>query len=284
MKLFSLLLMILSFSIDASAQRGRGQQQQFPDPMNPGLLQPGIPEGSYRGRFRGTDRGRVHLMTQRIQGCSGCFISVIFKNQGRDQEVQAYKSLPQNGAVIDGIYTSTQYTLTPIGVDSDGELTTPNDNPSLVLNITRDAASDRPEFTIASAQSDNHQSFESTMLFKGGDSSFTLDGGESGRYKRPWECQEVGTVHTIISNPRDGSRSATVTWNGSKHELGGIFSLKEKAPGVFTFNGISYLATGTQLQQRPKKIVIFMEKVYREWALLIDPTNPRDVTELRVKL
>jgi hypothetical protein len=247
----------------------------------------GVPEGSYRGKFRGQDRGKVHMMTQNIKGCQGCFIAVVFKRQGGflssvDRQIQAYKALPQQAYIVNGMKTATQYTLTPIGVDTDGELTTPNDNPSLVLNITDKIGTQDVEFTVTNAQSDNTTGFQSSMIFRGVESPFDLDEGKQGRYKEAWACREEGTISIIGANMEDGSRSANVTWNGNKHESGGTFYLKEKAPGVFTFTAISYLATGTQAKELPSKVVIFVKRSGRERALLINPKNGSDISELKV--
>jgi hypothetical protein len=249
----------------------------------------GVPEGSFKGKLRGQDSGRVHIMTQNIKGCQGCFIAVVFKHQtglfaSGEKQIQAYKALPQNAAYFDGKRTSSQYTLTPIGVDTDGELTTPNDNPSLVLNITSHPAESNVEFTVTNAQSDNNTGFMSSMIFKGDESPFDLDGGKGGRYKEAWACREEGTISVIGQNTEDGSRSADVTWNGNKREAGGSFKLEEKAPGVFTFTGVSFLATGTQAQAMPKKLVIFVKRNGRERALLINPSNGSDIAELKVML
>ena len=249
---------------------------------------PGLPEGSYKGKFRGQDRGAVQLLTQKIKGCQGCFMAVILKDQkpflgSNELQVQAYKALPQNDQVIDGVRTSSQYTLTPIGVDAeDGELTTPNDNPSLVLNITHEAGKAGVEFSVANAQSDNHTSFQSSMIFKGIESRFDLANGQEGRYKRAWACREEGTISVIGASTEDGSRSANVSWNGNRNESGGNFSLKEKAPGVFTFNAVSFLATGTQTKSIPQKIVIFVKVNGRQRALLANPKNSADVSELKI--
>lgn len=248
----------------------------------------GVPEGSYRGKFRGQDSGAVHLMTQKIKGCQGCFIAVIFKNQkpflgSKELGVQAYKGLPQNDQNVDGVRTSTQYTLTPIGVDpEDGELTTPNDNPSLVLNITHSPGKAGVAFAITNAQSDNHVAFQSSMIFKGDDSKYGLADGQEGRYKEAWSCREEGTISVVGASHEDGSRAANVTWNGNKREAGGTFTLKEKAPGVFTFNAVSFLATGTQMKTLPNKIVIFVRQNGLQRALLVNPSNSTDVSELKI--
>lgn len=248
----------------------------------------GIPEGSYKGKFRAQDKGRVHMMTQKIKGSQASFMAFIFKRQtglfqSGEVQVQAYKALPTQDALVGNTRTATQYTLTPIAADEDGELTTPNDNPSLVLNVTNRIGTNDVEFTVVSAQSDNRTSFQSTMIFKGNESPFDVDDGESGELKRAGHFREEGTISVISDNPEDGSRAANVTWNGSKTESGGTYYLKEKAPGVFTFTGITFLATGTQPQPAPKKIVLFVKKSGSERALLVDPANSADVRELRIK-
>ena len=247
----------------------------------------GIPEGSYKGKFRGQDHGKVHMMTQDIKGCRGCFIAILFKRHvglfaSGEEQVQAYKALPQNDFLVNGMKTATQYTLTPIGVDTDGELTTPNDDPSLVLNITQKIGTQDVEFTVTNAQSGNNVGFQSTMIFKGSESPFDLEEGKPGRYKEAWAAKEDGTISIIGQNFEDGSRSANVTWNGSKHQEGGTFYLKEKAPGIFTFTAVSYLATGTQAQAMPQKIVIFVKRDGREHALLVNPKDGSDVSELKI--
>jgi hypothetical protein len=247
----------------------------------------GIPEGSFKGKFRGQDRGGVHMMTQNIKGCQGCFIAIVFKHQtglfaSGDTQVQSYKALPQNDFLVEGKRTATQYTLSPIGVDTDGELTTPNDNPSLVLNVTSHIGTPEVEFTVTNAQSDNRTGFQSSMIFKGNESPFDLSEGKEGRYKKAWAGREEGTISIIGQNFEDGSRSANVTWNGNKNEAGGTFYLKEKAPGVFTFTAVSYLATGTQAKSLPTKVVIFVKRDGRERALLVNPNNGADISELKV--
>lgn len=247
----------------------------------------GIPEGSYRGKLRAQDRGRIHILTQKIKGTQASFIALIFKHQTglfkNEKQIQAYKALPTNDALVGTMRTATQYTLTPIGADQDGELTTPNDNPSLVMNITKNIGTPDVEFSVVSAQSDNRTSFQTSMIFKGQESPFGWEDGESGDIKTPWHCREDGTIGILSDNPEDGSRAANVTWNGSKSESGGTFYLKEKAPGVFTFTGISFLATGTQPQPAPKKIVLFVKHGGTERAFLVSPSQSDEVTELKIK-
>jgi hypothetical protein len=250
---------------------------------------PGIPDGAYRGKFRGLESGKVHMLTQSIRGCDGCFIAILFKNQ-HEKRIEAYKAVPTkklkvtlgDAKKLETIDSSGEYTMTPMGVDTDGEITTPNDNPSLVLNVQKNVGTDDAEFVITSAQSDNKTGFQSSMVFTGGNSSIKLDGGEAGRYKIPMHVRSQGTINIISENAQDGSRSASATLLGNEDTAGGTFSLKEKAPGVFTFSGVSHLATGTVIKTTPDKIVIFMKKFGRERAYLINPKNTSDIGLLKV--
>jgi hypothetical protein len=253
---------------------------------------PAIPDGAYRGKFRGLDTGRVNLLTQSIRGCEGCFIAVLFKNQHHDKRIETFKALPIKNQKIQAegvgqksettLQTSSEYDLIPLAVDTDGEMTTPNDNPSLVLTVQKFIGTTAAEFVITSAQSDNKSGTQSSMIFTGGASSFDLDDGEAGRYKAPMKIRSQGSINIISENIQDGSRSASATLLGNEKSAGGNFSIKEKAPGVFTFNAVSHLATGVQVKETPEKIIIFMKKLGRERAYLVNPNNSTDIGVLKV--
>ncbi len=243
---------------------------------------PGVPDGSYRGKFRGLESGRVHLLTQSIRGCEGCFIAVLFKNKCKDKKIEAYKAMPTKNQMVQKMNTSSEYDLIPLGVDTDGEITTPNDNPSSTLMIQKNVGTNSVEFNIVSANSGNTSATQSSMIFTGGISGFDLDDGEAGRYKIPMRIRSQGSISILSENPQDGSRSASATLLGDERNPGGSFSLKEKAPGVFTFSAVAHLATGAAVKQSPEKIVIFMKRMGRERAYLINPKQSTDISVLKV--
>lgn len=241
-----------------------------------------IPDGNYLGKFRGLDSGRVNLFTQSIRGCEGCFIAVLFKNQKNDKRIEAYKALPIRKQKVEKMETSGEYDLIPLAVDTDGEITTPNDNPSLVLTVQKNIGTTSAEFVITSAQSDNKTGTQSSMIFTGSKSCLDLDDGETGRYKAPMKIRSQGSINIFSENMQDGSRTASATLLGDERNAGGNFSIKEKAPGIFTFSAVSHLATGTKIKETPEKIVIFMKKLGRERAYLVNPKNSTDITVLKV--
>ena len=251
---------------------------------------PAIPDGSYRGNFRGLESGRVNLLTQSIRGCEGCFIAVLFKDQS-EKRIDVYKAIPTKKQRVESdanskhpimINTSSEYDLTPLGVDADGEITTPNDNPSLVLTIQKSIGTTAAEFVITSAQSNNITGTQSSMIFTGHSSGFDLDNGEAGNYRAPMTIRAQGSINIISENQQDGSRTATASLLGNSEQAGGTFSIKEKAPGIFTFSAVSHLATGAVVKQTPEKIIIFMKKCGRERAYLINPKNSTDIGVLKV--
>jgi len=261
---------------------------------------PAVPEGSYRGLMRGLEEGRVRMLTETIRGCEGCFVAVLFKDRpaflglgDAERRIDTYKAVPLHNQkitvrgkndVVGEINTSNEYSLTPFGVDTDGEITTPNANPSYILTVQKNIGASDVHFELTSASSDNKSGPQTSMIFSGNESSFDLDDGKPGRYKIPMHLRSSGSINIITTNSQDGSRVATATLLGNDHEAGGTFMLKEKAPGVFTFSAISHLATGAVVQEMPKKIVVFMKHCGRERAYLVNPTNDKDVSELKVVL
>ncbi len=249
----------------------------------------GIPDGSYKGKFRGQQSGRVHFIVNPMNGCDGCFVATIFKRQNPifgsiERQVKAYKALPLNSAYSKtGRASTSEYSLTPIDVDTDGELTTVNDNPSMRLTITSDVGTEDVHFSLSAAGSDNHDPFASAMEFKGKESPFDTNEGESGVLRNGWSCKTVGTIGMFNTSQEDQvTRFATITSFGTRRDASGTFQVEEKAPGVFTYTSIGLYSWGEELATMPKKLIIFIEKGSKERALLINPSNTTDIGELRI--
>jgi hypothetical protein len=247
----------------------------------------GLPDGSYKGKLRGQEKGGVNFLVKSYPGCDGCFIAVALDADDIfDRKVQlvAYSGLPIERTTVDGKETSTRYSLTPIGVDADGELTLPNENPSLVLNIKSGVGTTNAEFTITSAQSGNTLGFNSSMVFLWSrQSPFDIIDPPSGEYREPWGSKVQATIGMVSTSPEDHSKSARISWMGNIRKTGGDFLLKEKMPNVYTFNAVSYLAEGERLKDIPTYIVMFVKRHGKEHFLMVNPVDSRDVSCLYLK-
>ena len=247
----------------------------------------GLPDGSYKGKLRAQEKGGIHFMVKSYPGCDGCFIAIALDSDDIfDRKVQlvAYSALPLEDIVVNGRHTSSRYSLTPIGVDKDGELTLPNDNPSLVLNISKNIGTQDAVFTITSAQSGNTLGFQSSMVFLWErESPFEIIDPSNGEYREPWSTKVQATLGMVATSPEDQSRSARISWLGNIRKQGGDFLLKEKMPNVYTFNAVSYLSTGERLKDIPSYIVMFAKRRGKEHLLMVNPVDSRDVSCLFLK-
>ena len=257
-----------------------------------GKFVPGV-DGSFRGKFKGQRSGRVHFVAKPISGCDSCFIATIF-TYADDMQAKVYKALPLDTAyTTQGDGTATEYSLTPLGVDPvDGEITTiseanvHNDNPSKRLSITRNPGEDNVHFSLTESGSNNIDPFNSAMFFDGTGSNYDVDeDGEAGLFHPNWHCRKtiasVGQFRT--SNEDLVTRFTTISSFGDEQNRSGTFDLEEKAPGLFTYTGVSLLADGEELANLPSKLVVFIEKGSKERAFLINPRNSADLDELSVR-
>lgn len=250
----------------------------------------GVPEGSFRGKFRGQESGRVHFIAKPINGCDGCFMATIFKRHVHpffgtpERQIKTYKALPLNIIGSDsGKPSASEYSLTPIDVDVDGELTTPNDNPSMRLTITSGVATDDVNFSLSSAGSNNADPFASAMEFKGKASPFEVEEGGSGEYKIQGTHKNAGTIGMFSVSAEDQvTRFATITAYGSRHDSSGTFQVEEKAPGVFTYTSLGLFSYGEELAAFPKHLIVFIGKGSSEHAFVINPANSSDVSEIKI--
>lgn len=242
----------------------------------------GIPDGSYLGKLRGQEKGEVHLIAQSYPGCEGCFLAILLDSDDIfDRKVQlvAYTALPLDRSIVDGITSSVQYSLTPVGVDSSGDVTLPNENPSLVLTIVKGIGTREAQFNIVSAQSDNHMGFNSSFLFaKEKESPFEIVNPVAGNYRLPGESKISATISQVSENAVDHSKNAYISWFGDIRNPGGNFLLRERMSNVYGFNAMTYLADGKKLNPITKKIVMFVKKGRKFHLLMVNPVDSRDVS------
>ena len=254
----------------------------------------GLPDGSYKGKFRGQEKGGVNFIVKSYPGCDGCFIAYKLKTPeflgSKTVELVAYSALPVERVNVNGKDTSTRYSLTPIGVDADGELTIPNENPSLVLNISSGVGTTDAQFTVTSAQSGNTLGGEESMVFLWSrESPFYIIDPQAGEYRDVGSSKTNATLGVVTTSPEDHSRSTRISWLGTIRKTGGEFLLKEKLPNVYTFNGVSYLAQGQRVKDMPAFIVIFVHGTggfffeKQDMMLMVNPVDHRDVSKMILK-
>jgi hypothetical protein len=207
----------------------------------------------------------------------------------RTVELVAYGALPLEAVNIGGKLTSSRYSLTPIGVDKDGELTLPNENPSLVLNIAKGVGSRDATFTITSAQSGNTLGGEESMVYLWSrESPFDIIDPPSGEFREPGASKTMATIGFVNKSPEDHARSARISWFGNIRKTGGEFMLKEKIPNVYTFNAISTLAIGEKVKDIPTYVVTFVHGNggffdKQDMMLMVNPVDHRDVSKMILK-
>ena len=241
---------------------------------------PIIPDGGYKGRLAGEDNGRVHLLIQSNPGCDGCFTAIALDTPdlfSPTVRMVAYIGMPWDK-------TFTKFSLTPINMDANGELTHPNDNPSMMLDISANQGTKDVKFTITPAGSDNLLGFTSSMAFEHElESPFELTKAKPGEYRYAYKRKTNAVISSINTNTQDLSSEVTMDWFGSIRHRGGSFNLKEKFPGVYSFNSVSYAATGRTITDKPSYIVIFAKKYFKNYILMVNPIDSRDVLCLILK-
>ena len=258
----------------------------------------GIPNGSYKGGYRAQDKGAVHMIVKNYGGCDGCFVAIFvdapdFLHQR--VALAMYSAFPRNKVDLGGgKYSATTYSLTPMGttrqgeensskIDEDGfdgELTFPNADPSMIISLANDGAigTDQVRFSITSAQSGNFIGITSSMNFmKNRESPWKLSDPEMGTYRAPKQIRESATLTDLNVNSFDGSKSMKISWTGALRTPGGNFIIAEKAPHVFTFNAIQYLAYGEKVKGMPTFLVTFVKNrnAFGIWKRYILMAHPR---------
>ena len=263
----------------------------------PAAIVPAIPEGAYRGNFRGKGDGRVYLISSPLAGCEGCFMATMFVDL--KEAIRIYKAVPRDQLLIPtkaGNLAPTSYTLTPIGVNPEGELR-PQRNPSLVITIqnAETIGTEDVHFTTVQANSVNPDFFGKPAKFHTESHRYSDDDQAAGslkednrgflRSRRAPGWKETGTIGISSIEVEDGSHSATIT----DYHSNGIFYNEERAPGIYTFSRENNLATGSEVSATPEKIVVFIRAGRRHRSLfmeprafIINPAKASDVSELRV--
>jgi hypothetical protein len=275
MKTFSYLIALAVFSFTASSFAGNFVQ--------------GLPDGSYRGKFRGQDKGGINFLVKSYPGCDGCFIAYKLNTPdfigSKHVQLVAYNALPMEEIQAgNGQVTSARYSLTPIGINTVGKLTLPNEDPSLVLTIRSGLGTKDAEFTVTSAQSGNNLGgVESMVYLWSRESPFDIVDPSAGGYRESGKIKEIASVGVVGQNRVDQSHSARISFYGLGRREGGDFILKEKIPYTYTFNAVSYHADGSQVKKMPMFIVMFVEKHGQRWMLMVNPVQSEDVTRLILK-
>ena len=239
-----------------------------------------IPDGGYQGRLAGDEKGTVHLLIQANSGCEGCFTAVALDTPDFDSptvRMAAYTGMPWDS-------TFKKFSLTPINVDTDGELSHPNDNPSLMLDIVANPGSQNVSFVITPSGSDNTLGFTGSMTFTHSHKSpFHISTAKNGEYRYAYERKTNAVISSVEKNKEDQANEVSLQWFGNIRQKGGNFNLKEKFPGVFSFNSVIFSATGKSIAERPNYIVIFAKKRQQDYVLMVNPIDSRDVLCLILK-
>lgn len=247
-----------------------------------------IPSGSYKGQKRAQDSGSIHMLVESYAGCDGCFIAILIDKPEpghREVALAAYSVFPRNRVDIGGgRFSATRYGMVPMGTSPrlsdeeieklkkkgkkveeddgyDGDLTLPNANPSMVIDIAlKDIGTEDVKFKITSAQSGNFRGITTTMDFlKSKESPMEMWEPAAGDYRDFGKSKKSATISMVKRNEADDARSANINWNGTLRISGGDFLLREKAPNVYTFNSIQYLAYGEKVKNLPTFIVVFVK-------------------------
>lgn len=239
-----------------------------------------IPDGGYRGKLMGGEKGNVHLLIQSNHGCEGCFTAIAVDTP--DLNSPTVRMVAYTGMPWDSTYT--KFSLTPINVDTDGELSHPNDNPSLMLDISSGAGTSAVKFVITPSGSNNTIGFTSSMTFhRASQSPFDLTNAKAGEYRYAHKRKTNAVISLISKNEQDQASEISMQWFGSIRHRGGNYNLKEKFPGVYSFNSVVFSSSGKTIADRPNYIVIFAKKGRKDYILMVNPVDSRDVLCLILK-
>ena len=196
-----------------------------------------LKEGGYLGNHNGDDK--VNLLVRPAPGRDGSFFAVLMKD---DKKISLY--------LVDEINTNS-YSMTPLEVTQDGEIGVVNDDPSLVISTAKNKKG-QDVFKIMSANSGNNVGFSGFFEFEGSASKISWLAVDDGQYKSD-EMKNALQISQI--DPKE--REATAVFLTSS--INGTFTLREKFPAMYLINQNSVLATGTQKNQLPSAIGIFLE-------------------------
>lgn len=239
-----------------------------------------IPDGGYQGKLAGGEKGKVHLLIQANPGCEGCFTAIAVDTP--DLNSPTVRMVAYTGMPWDATYT--KFSLTPINVDTDGELSHPNDNPSHMLDITANSGTNDVQFVITPSGSDNMLGFTGSMTFyRSIESPFDLTTAKAGEYRYAHKRKTNAVISLVQKNKQDQASEVSMQWFGSIRHRGGNYNLKEKFPGVYSFNSVVFSSTGKTIADRPNYIVIFAKRGRKDYILMVNPIDSRDVLCLILK-
>jgi hypothetical protein len=218
--------------------------------------------GGYVGSQNGNDK--VNLLLKAAPGREGSFFAVLMKE---DKKISLYS--------VD-VLNATSYSMTPLEVTADGEIGVVNDDPSLVIASAK-GSKGQDVFKIMSANSGNNVGFTGFFEFDGRASKNSWLTINDGQYK-----SDDASNALQISEVDPVEREATAVF--LTKNISGTFTLREKFPSMYLINQNSVLATGTQKNQIPSAIGIFLSKRGMFGSktvemLLINPKNDTDITE-----
>jgi hypothetical protein len=224
-------------------------------------------EGGYVGRLNRNKN--IHLLTRKIHGRDGSFMAVLFKKR---DEACVY--------VVDPTESPVKYAMTPLQVTPDGEIGFNNDNPSLVMTITRSADPEKPEFTLVNANGGNTACIQGSATFAGSDSRFNWDRAIIPGAYSAGGIRRVGNFSTSTYVPGDSSLEGSVTLT-RPFKRPGDYVVREKAPGLFTLKVAGYTATGAVVEKVPSYVGFAASTPWGASVYLINPADHTDVIQLQ---
>lgn len=225
-----------------------------------------LSEGGYSGKQN--DSEKVDLLLKKANGREGSFFAVLLKRD--NSKVSLY--------MVDKL-NDQSYTMTPLEVTADGEIGIVNDDPSLVISSTL-KENNKAAFRISSANSANNQGFNGFLEFSGKASKTSWLNANVGEY----DTENVEKALQISQFDPNEREAAAVFLT---KDISGNFTIREKFPSMHLLNQNRVLSTGTQKNQNPNSIGIFIERKIpvlfglgensEESLLLVNPKNDADI-------
>jgi hypothetical protein len=226
------------------------------------------PEALEEGNYLGVDNTNayVHLMLREMRGTKGSFFALLVRSGQNNNKMSLYR--------VDKLQLGT-YVLTPLVVTPDGEIGILNDNPSLVLTVSKNNWG-RAIFQVMNSKSNNHLGFQGPLTFDGRVSRSDWVNVQEGNYRQGNSRQ----YSVNISNFDPVERNTSVVFTNNNDQ--GIFLLEEIISGMYLLKENAFLKTGMQTRKNPSSIAIFYHDGYSRYIrnsfILINPRNDEDIT------
>ena len=251
--------LLLTFLIFCSCLSWAGQSQYGRIPIKPD----GLTAGSYLGKDQ--QNAWVHLLLRDMPQTQGSFFALLVR-QTPNYKMSLYR--------VDKLLLGT-FVMTPLIV-TDGEIGILNDNPSLVLTISKDDWGNHI-FKLKSSKSGNTVGFQGPLIFNGEVSRSEWVDVDEGNYH-----QNIQRKYTLdISNFDHQEKQATVDITNNESQSGN-YLMEEIVTGMYLLKQNAFLNTGMHTQKNPSSIGVFFKDGYNRYNrssfILINPRNDEDIT------